>query len=87
VTAANALKCANRTPQSPKERYFCRKINNRFLITAESISWLQLSTHFSLSPNAEVLYFNHPKFMAGLNGCWDYGPLGVELLRNVKEAW
>ena len=23
----------------------------------------------------------------GLNGCWDYGPLGVELKRNVKEAW
>jgi glycyl-tRNA synthetase len=23
----------------------------------------------------------------GLNGTWDYGPLGVELLRNVKEAW
>jgi glycyl-tRNA synthetase len=23
----------------------------------------------------------------GLNGTWDYGPLGVELLRNVKNAW
>ncbi len=23
----------------------------------------------------------------GLNGCWDYGPLGVELKRNVKDAW
>ena len=23
----------------------------------------------------------------GLNGFWDYGPLGVELKRNVKEAW
>jgi glycyl-tRNA synthetase len=23
----------------------------------------------------------------GLNGCWDYGPLGVELKRNVKEYW
>jgi glycyl-tRNA synthetase len=22
-----------------------------------------------------------------LNGCWDYGPLGVELLKNVKEEW
>jgi glycyl-tRNA synthetase len=22
-----------------------------------------------------------------LNGCWDYGPLGVELLRNIKEEW
>jgi len=23
----------------------------------------------------------------GLNGFWDYGPLGVELKRNVKDAW
>src|SRR5918992_3582733 len=23
----------------------------------------------------------------GLQGTWDYGPLGVELLRNVREAW
>jgi glycyl-tRNA synthetase len=22
-----------------------------------------------------------------LNGCWDYGPLGVELLKNIKEEW
>ena len=23
----------------------------------------------------------------GLGSAWDYGPLGVELKRNVKEAW
>jgi len=23
----------------------------------------------------------------GLNGFWDYGPIGVELKRNIKEAW
>jgi glycyl-tRNA synthetase len=23
----------------------------------------------------------------GINGFWDYGPLGVELKRNIKEAW
>ena len=23
----------------------------------------------------------------GLSGCWDYGPLGVELKRNIKQAW
>lgn len=23
----------------------------------------------------------------GLSGCWDYGPIGVELKRNVKAAW
>jgi glycyl-tRNA synthetase len=23
----------------------------------------------------------------GLSGCWDYGPIGLELKRNVKDAW
>ncbi len=23
----------------------------------------------------------------GLNGCWDYGPMGVELVRNIRESW
>ena len=23
----------------------------------------------------------------GLSSCWDYGPLGVELKRNIKQAW
>ena len=23
----------------------------------------------------------------GLSACWDYGPVGVELKRNIKEAW
>jgi glycyl-tRNA synthetase len=23
----------------------------------------------------------------GLSSCWDYGPLGVELKRNIKDAW
>src|SRR5213079_1158945 len=23
----------------------------------------------------------------GINGFWDYGPLGVELKRNIKDAW
>jgi glycyl-tRNA synthetase len=31
--------------------------------------------------------FQSSEIYSGLNGCWDYGPLGVELLRNVKDAW
>ncbi|HEY4612824.1 MAG TPA: hypothetical protein VII11_07575, partial [Bacteroidota bacterium] len=23
----------------------------------------------------------------GLNGCWDFGPMGVELLNNLKQQW
>ncbi|MDD3557925.1 MAG: glycine--tRNA ligase [Melioribacteraceae bacterium] len=31
--------------------------------------------------------FQSSEIYGGLNGCWDYGPLGVELLRNIKEEW
>ncbi len=31
--------------------------------------------------------FPSSEVYGGLNGFWDYGPLGVELKRNVKDAW
>src|SRR5690606_33304035 len=31
--------------------------------------------------------FPSSEIYGGLNGCWDYGPLGVELKRNLKAAW
>ncbi|MBM3279311.1 MAG: glycine--tRNA ligase [Candidatus Handelsmanbacteria bacterium] len=31
--------------------------------------------------------FQSSEVYGGLNGCWDYGPLGVELLRNIKDTW
>ncbi len=31
--------------------------------------------------------FQSSEIYGGLNSCYDYGPLGVELKRNVKEAW
>ena len=31
--------------------------------------------------------FQSSEIYGGLASCWDYGPLGVELKRNVKEAW
>jgi glycyl-tRNA synthetase len=31
--------------------------------------------------------FPSSEIYGGLSGCWDYGPLGVELKRNVKRAW
>jgi glycyl-tRNA synthetase len=31
--------------------------------------------------------FQSSEIYGGLNGFWDYGPLGVELKRNVREAW
>ena len=31
--------------------------------------------------------FQSSEIYGGLNGCWDYGPLGVELKRNLKNYW
>jgi glycyl-tRNA synthetase len=31
--------------------------------------------------------FQSSEIYGGLNGCWDYGPLGVELLLNIKNSW
>ena len=31
--------------------------------------------------------FQSSEIYGGVNGFWDYGPLGVELKRNVREAW
>jgi glycyl-tRNA synthetase len=31
--------------------------------------------------------FQSSEIYGGLNGCWDYGPLGVELKNNLKQYW
>ena len=31
--------------------------------------------------------FQAGELYGGLNGCWDYGPLGAELKRNLKDFW
>jgi glycyl-tRNA synthetase len=31
--------------------------------------------------------FQSSEIYGGINGFWDYGPLGAELKRNIKEAW
>ncbi len=31
--------------------------------------------------------FQSSEIYGGLNGFWDYGPLGAELKRNIKESW
>ena len=33
------------------------------------------------------LIFQNSEIYGGLGSVWDYGPLGVELKRNVKDAW
>ena len=31
--------------------------------------------------------FQSSEIYGGLNSCWDYGPLGVELKNNIKRLW
>jgi len=31
--------------------------------------------------------FPSSEIYGGLSACWDYGPLGIELKRNIKDAW
>ncbi|MFC1942867.1 glycine--tRNA ligase [Chloroflexota bacterium] len=31
--------------------------------------------------------FPSSEIYGGISSCWDYGPVGVELKRNIKEAW
>ena len=31
--------------------------------------------------------FQSSEIYGGINGFWDYGPLGAELKRNLKNAW
>jgi glycyl-tRNA synthetase len=45
-----------------------------------------MSTIVSLAKRRGFV-FQSSEIYGGLNSCWDYGPLGVELKRNVKDAW
>ncbi len=45
-----------------------------------------METIVSLSKRRGFI-FQSSEIYGGLNSCWDYGPIGVELKRNVKNAW
>ena len=47
---------------------------------------VEMDTILSLSKRRGFM-FQSSEIYGGLNATWDYGPLGVELKRNVKEAW
>ena len=46
----------------------------------------KLDTIISLAKRRGFV-FQSSEIYGGLNGCWDFGPLGVELLKNIKEEW
>src|SRR3974377_1037065 len=37
--------------------------------------------------NRRGFIFQSSEIYGGLNGFWDYGPLGAELKRNIKDCW
>jgi len=47
---------------------------------------MQMDTLVALCKRRGFL-FQSSEIYGGLNGFWDYGPLGVELKRNIREAW
>jgi glycyl-tRNA synthetase len=47
---------------------------------------MEMEKLVSLCKRRGFLY-QSSEIYGGLNGFWDYGPLGVELKRNIKEAW
>ena len=53
----------------------------RFMASPSSLDAI-----LSLSKRKGFVY-QSSEIYGGLNGCWDFGPLGVELLRNIKDSW
>jgi glycyl-tRNA synthetase len=55
-------------------------------VTEEKPARVDMEKIVSLSRRRGFI-FPSSEIYGGLSSCWDYGPLGVELKRNVKEAW
>ena len=53
---------------------------------ARTLSYADMDKILSLSKRRGFV-FQSSEIYGGLGSTWDYGPLGVELKRNVKEAW
>ena len=53
---------------------------------ARSLPFADMDKILSLSKRRGFV-FQSSEIYGGLGSTWDYGPLGVELKRNVKEAW
>lgn len=58
----------------------------RNFVFLKNIKMVTLDTIISLAKRRGFV-FQSSEIYGGLNGCWDFGPLGVELLRNLKEEW
>jgi len=55
-------------------------------VTEEATAKVDMETIVSLCQRRGFI-FPSSEIYGGLSSCWDYGPLGVELKRNVKQSW
>jgi glycyl-tRNA synthetase len=55
-------------------------------LTQRTLNGTTLETLVSLSKRRGFV-FQSSEIYGGLSSVWDYGPVGVELKRNVKDAW
>ncbi len=55
-------------------------------MTSDKLKQVNMDTIMSLCKRRGFI-FQSSEIYGGLGSTWDYGPLGVELKRNVKEAW
>jgi glycyl-tRNA synthetase len=55
-------------------------------VTEEKTGKVSMEKLVSLSQRRGFI-FPSSEIYGGLASCWDYGPIGVELKRNIKEAW
>jgi glycyl-tRNA synthetase len=67
----------NRTPSLTKREYTMAK-NKKKTSKLDAVTSLCKRRGF---------IFQTSEIYGGLNGFWDYGPMGCELKKNIKEAW
>ena len=65
---------------------FCAQLTTLTNPMAEPKENLQMEKIVSLCKRRGFI-FQSSEIYGGINGFWDYGPLGAELKRNVKELW
>jgi glycyl-tRNA synthetase len=60
--------------------------SNTFLLMSEAKTGELMEKIVSLCKRRGLI-FQSSEIYGGLNGFWDYGPLGAELKRNIRESW
>src|SRR5206468_2612643 len=82
VPAAEPM--GRRLAQTPLQRFLTRVICDRDMSAPSDAQ--RMEKIVSLCKRRGFI-FQSSEIYGGLNGLWDYGPLGVELKRNLKNYW